>query len=124
MWISSSEASSLSLNKVQSKLNVDLTHGLSSLEVSRRRDIHGFNEVNVGKPDPLWKKYIDQFNNPFILLLLLSAFISVCMKQYDDAVCVTVAIIIVVTVGFIQEYRSEKTLEKMGSLLPPICSVL
>ena len=96
MWISSSEASSLSLNKVQSKLNVDLTHGLSSLEVSRRRDIHGFNEVNVGKPDPLWKKYIDQFNNPFILLLLLSAFISVCMKQYDDAVCVTVAIIIVV----------------------------
>ena len=124
MWISSSEASSLSLEKVQSKLNVDLKHGLSSLEVSRRRDIHGFNEVNVGAPDPLWKKYIDQFNNPFIILLLLSAFISVCMKQYDDAVCVTVAIIIVVTVGFIQEYRSEKTLEKMGSLLPPICSVL
>ena len=124
MWISSSEASSLSLEKVQSKLSVDLKQGLSSLEVSRRRDIHGFNEVNVGAPDPLWKKYIDQFNNPFILLLLLSAFISVCMKQYDDAVCVTVAIIIVVTVGFIQEYRSEKTLEKMGSLLPPICSVL
>ena len=124
MWLSSGEASALSAQTVVSKLDTNLTQGLSSLEISRRRDIHGFNEVDVGKPDPLWKKYIDQFNNPFILLLLLSAFISICMKQYDDAVCVTIAIIIVVTVGFVQEYRSEKTLEKMGALLPPVCNVL
>ena len=123
MWLSSGEASALSAQTVVSKLDTNLTQGLSSLEISRRRDIHGFNEVDVGKPDPLWKKYIDQFNNPFILLLLLSAFISICMKQYDDAVCVTIAIIIVVTVGFVQEYRSEKTLEKMGALLPPVCNV-
>ena len=124
MWISSGEASALPAQTVQSKLDVNFSQGLSSLEVSRRRDINGFNEVNVGTPDPLWKKYLDQFNNPFIILLLLSAFISVCMKQFDDAVCVTVAIVIVVTVGFVQEYRSEKTLEKMGALLPPICNVL
>ena len=124
MWLSSGEASALSAQTVVTKLDTHLTQGLSSLEISRRRDIHGFNEVDVGKPDPLWKKYIDQFNNPFILLLLLSAFISICMKQYDDAVCVTIAIIIVVTVGFVQEYRSEKTLEKMGALLPPVCNVL
>ena len=124
MWLSSGEASALSAQTVVSKLDTNLTQGLSSLEISRRRDIHGFNEVDVGKPDPLWKKYIDQFNNPFILLLLLSAFISICMKQFDDAVCVTIAIIIVVTVGFVQEYRSEKTLEKMGALLPPVCNVL
>jgi Ca2+-transporting ATPase len=32
--------------------------------------------------------------------------------------------VIVVTVGFVQEYRSEKTLERMGALLPPTCHVL
>ena len=37
---------------------------------------------------------------------------------------ITIAIIIVVTVGFVQEYRSEKTLERMGALLPPTCHVL
>jgi Cation transporter/ATPase, N-terminus len=42
-------------------------------------------EVTVSKPDPLWKKYLDQFNNPFILLLLASAVISVFMRQFDDA---------------------------------------
>ena len=124
MWLACGEASTLSAENVESRLNVNPLYGLSSLEVSRRRDIHGFNEVSVGKPEPLWKKYLDQFNNPFILLLLLSAFISVCMQQFDDACSITVAIVIVVTVGFVQEYRSEKTLEKMGALLPPTCHVL
>ena len=124
MWLTSEQASAIPAKTVEAKIGASFSQGLSSLEVSRRRDIHGFNEVDVGKPDPVWKKYIDQFNNPFILLLLLSAFISICMKQYDDAVCVTVAIVIVVTVGFVQEYRSEKTLEKMGTLLPPVCNII
>lgn len=41
------------------------------------------------------------------------------MKQFDDALSITVAVMIVVTVGFVQEYRSEKTLEKLNRLVPP-----
>ena len=58
------------------------------------------------------------------LITLIIIYFSVCMKQYDDACSITVAIVIVVTVGFVQEYRSEQTLEKMGALLPPSCHVL
>nr|CAD7193753.1 unnamed protein product [Timema douglasi] len=58
------------------------------------------------------------------MLLLASAFVSVCMKQFDDAVSITVAIIIVVTVAFIQEYRSEKSLEELTKLVPPSCHCL
>lgn len=43
------------------------------------------------------------------------------MKQFDDAVSITIAIIIVVTVAFIQEYRSEKSLEELQKLVPPEC---
>lgn len=43
------------------------------------------------------------------------------MKQYDDAVSITIAILIVVTVAFIQEYRSEKSLEELKKLVPPEC---
>uniref|UniRef100_A0A8C1ATV4 Calcium-transporting ATPase n=1 Tax=Cyprinus carpio carpio TaxID=630221 RepID=A0A8C1ATV4_CYPCA len=71
--------------------------------------------------EPLWKKYISQFKDPLILLLLASAVISVLMRQFDDAVSITVAIIIVVTVAFVQEYRSEKSLEELGKLVPPEC---
>ncbi|KOB76201.1 Calcium-transporting ATPase [Operophtera brumata] len=71
----------------------------------------GPNEFTVKEEDPLWKKYIEQFQNPLILLLLASAVVSVCMHQYDDAISITVAIIIVVTVAFVQEYRSENLRE-------------
>ena len=45
---------------------------------------------------------MDQFNNPLIYLLLGSALISILMGQYDDAASITFAVIIVVTVGFVQ----------------------
>ena len=71
-------------------------------------------------------------------MLLCSAVISLCMSQYDDAFSITMvtelaiyvkitltiilqAIIIVVTVAFIQEYRSEKSLEALTKLVPPKC---
>lgn len=60
-----------------------------------------------------------QFKNPLILLLLASAAVSVLMRQVDDAISIAVAVVIVVTVGFVQEYRSEKTLEKLNKLVPP-----
>ncbi|KAG6452695.1 hypothetical protein O3G_MSEX007751 [Manduca sexta] len=82
----------------------------------------GPNEFQVKEEDPLWKKYIEQFQNPLILLLLGSAVVSVCMRQFDDAISITVAIIIVVTVAFVQEYRSEKSLEELNKLVPPTCN--
>lgn len=57
----------------------------------------------------------------FNLIFSGSALVSVCMKQFDDAASITIAIIIVVTVAFIQEYRSEKSLEELKKLVPPEC---
>ncbi|VDK17272.1 unnamed protein product [Anisakis simplex] len=102
-------------------LRSDLGRGLSTAEAIRRQKYSGFNEFEIAEHDSLWKKYLDQFKNPLILLLLASAAISVLMKQVDDAISITVAIVIVVTVGFVQEYRSEKTLEQLNKLVPPSC---
>ena len=65
-----------------------------------------------------------QFKSPLILLLLASAAISLLLRQLDDAISITAAIVIVVTVGFVQEYRSEKTLDQLNKLVPPTCHVL
>ncbi|CAG2170920.1 unnamed protein product [Oppiella nova] len=46
------------------------------------------------------------------------------MQQIDDAFSITAAIIIVVTVAFVQEYRSEKSLEELNKLVPPVCNCL
>ncbi|XP_035825930.1 calcium-transporting ATPase type 2C member 1 [Aplysia californica] len=119
--LKSSEASAMTVREVQDMCRTDLDHGLRSDEARRRLLVHGPNNFDITKEEPLWKKYLDQFNNPLILLLLASAAVSLFMKQFDDAISITVAIIIVVTVAFVQEYRSEKSLEALTKLVPPKC---
>ncbi|XP_054285623.1 calcium-transporting ATPase type 2C member 1 isoform X2 [Macrosteles quadrilineatus] len=124
MWLGTTEAATLGAEEVAARLRVDLRNGLWWREAELRRQLAGHNEFCVKEEDPLWKKYIEQFKNPLILLLLASALVSVCMRQLDDAVSITVAIIIVVTVAFVQEYRSEKSLEELTKLVPPTCHCL
>ncbi|XP_025056040.1 calcium-transporting ATPase type 2C member 1 isoform X2 [Alligator sinensis] len=119
--LSSKKASELPVNEVASILQADLQNGLKNCEVCHRRAFHGWNEFDISEDEPLWKKYILQFKNPLIMLLLASAVISILMHQFDDAVSITVAILIVVTVAFVQEYRSEKSLEELSKLVPPEC---
>ncbi|XP_033323331.1 secretory pathway calcium atpase [Megalopta genalis] len=124
MWLTTAEAASLGTEEIAARLHVDIRAGLWSEEADHRRQLVGFNEFSVKEEEPTWKKYVEQFKNPLILLLLGSAFVSVCMRQFDDAVSITVAIIIVVTVAFVQEYRSEKSLEELNKLVPPTCHCL
>jgi Ca2+-transporting ATPase len=51
-------------------------------------------------------------------LLLFAAFLSLLVHNADDAISISVAVTIVVTVGFVQEYRSEKSLEALNHLIP------
>ncbi|XP_035678600.1 calcium-transporting ATPase type 2C member 1-like isoform X2 [Branchiostoma floridae] len=119
--IKSADAAQMSAEDVQYTLGADFHRGLTNEEAARRRQIHGHNDFEINDDEPLWKKYLGQFKDPLIMLLLASAFISICMRQFDDAVSITVAIIIVVTVAFVQEYRSEKSLEELTKLMPPSC---
>ncbi|XP_073911650.1 calcium-transporting ATPase type 2C member 2 isoform X2 [Castor canadensis] len=105
-------------------LYVDLDSGLSEFAVTQRRLVHGWNEFVADNTEPVWKKYLDQFKNPLILLLLGSALVSVLTKEYEDAVSITMAVLIVVTVAFVQEYRSEKSLEELTKLVPPECNCI
>lgn len=149
MLLSTAESSAYSAQEVAARLRVDVRTGLRWSEANSRSKIVGYNELNALDDEPPWMKYVQQFKNPLILLLLGklergnmnapmeldylriicvvisvflgSALVSACMRQFDDAISITIAIIIVVTVAFIQEYRSEKSLEELKKLVPPEC---
>jgi P-type Ca2+ transporter type 2C len=107
---------------LQQQTNMEL--GLSKTEAFARRDLHGSNELIVKKKGAIYFKFLEQFRNPLILLLLLSASISLIMREYDNAFSITLAILIVVLVAFIQEWRSEKTLEALNKLVPHVSNCL
>lgn len=99
-------------------MNTSLARGLSPSDATVRLFDHGPNELPHEKPEPLWLRFLKQFKETLILLLLASAVISFIMGNLDDAVSITIAVTIVVTVGFVQEYRSEKSLEALDKLVP------
>lgn len=67
----------------------DLSEGLSWAEATRRLQFSGHNELNVKPADSLLMKYLEQFKNPLIILLLCSAAVSIAMQQFDDAFSIT-----------------------------------
>jgi Ca2+-transporting ATPase len=108
----------LSTSETAQKLATSLSHGLSPSEAAARIHDHGRNELTHDDGEPLWLRFLKQFKETLILLLLGSAAVSFLMGNLEDAVSITAAVTIVVTVGFVQEYRSEKSLEALNQLVP------
>jgi Ca2+-transporting ATPase len=109
-----------SIEDTVAQLKTDLTNGLSSVQdITQRRGLHGLNELSGDDDESLLWKFLETFyQDPLILLLIGSAFISFLMGNIDDSVSITLAILIVVSVGFVQEYRSEQSLQALNRLVP------
>ena len=92
------EASRTAVADVLAQLQVDARHGLSAVTVAERLQTHGPNEMAEGEEEPLWRKFLGKLKEPMIALLLASAGVSLLTGQYDDAISISLAVIIVVTV--------------------------
>ncbi|KAF8058702.1 Ca-transporting ATPase [Lyophyllum atratum] len=100
-------------------------NGLLHSDIPNLLATHGYNEFSVSTPEPVLLKFAKTiYESPLILLLCGSASVSAIMGNIDDAVSITVAVLIVLTVGFVQERRSEKSLEALNKLVPHHCHVL
>lgn len=101
------------------------TNGLLRSDIPNLLATHGYNEFSVSTPEPVILKFLKTiYESPLILLLCGSAAISAIMGNVDDALSITVAVLIVLTVGFVQERRSEKSLESLNKLVPHHCHVI
>jgi len=97
--------------------------GLTTREAKLRAN-GSKNTLEEKEKESLLKRYLGQFTEPLILLLLVSALISIIIGAYDDAFSIILAVIIVSTVAFVQEYRSEKSLEALTQLVTYRCEVV
>jgi Cation transporter/ATPase, N-terminus len=81
----------LTPDETASRLRTNLTSGLADhQDYLHRRSIHGLNQLKDDEPDPLYIKFLNQFKeSPMILLLLASAGVSVLMGNVDDAISIT-----------------------------------
>ncbi len=99
--------------------------GLSSSEAAKKQQQYGLNEIkDLSKATPL-KILLRQVQSNFIIyLLVLGSLISFLVGKSLTGYVILVVILMVVTVGFIQEYRAEKAISALRSLLVPVSIVL
>lgn len=61
-FLNSETASGISYDETANLLKTDIRYGLSNQEILERRKLYSYNEFEVNKSDPLWKKYLEKVN--------------------------------------------------------------
>lgn len=101
--------------KVVESAETSRENGLSQDEVESRLNIFGMNKISE-KEVSAWSILFDKFKDPLILLLIGSAVISFLVGNIKDGVGISIAIVIVSTLGFFTEHKSEQSLQELKKL--------
>lgn len=106
----------LSIEETLKKLNSDI-NGLTSSQAQENLSKYGKNElVEEEKPGPI-KLFLGQFMDILILILIIAAVAAYFVGDTLDAIVILIVVLINATVGFIQEFRAEKAMEKLKGLI-------
>ncbi|WBF05579.1 calcium-translocating P-type ATPase, PMCA-type [Methanothermobacter thermautotrophicus] len=106
----------MSLDEVLKELKTS-RKGLSQDEASRRLEKYGKNELVEEKKAGPVKLFLSQFMDILIILLILAAVASYFVGDVLDSAVILFVVVVNATVGFIQEYRAERAMEKLKGLV-------
>ena len=99
-------------------LDVDTTVGLSSDGAAQRRSKLGPNELAAAERVPAWRRFVAQFTDLLILILLAAAVIAfVVSGEVKTPAVVLVVVVLNAVIGFVQENRAERSLEALRTML-------
>ena len=91
--------------------------GLSSEEAQNRIAKYGFNELPTTKKESNIKKFLNQFKNNLIFVLLLAGILSVAIGNFKDSVVIFLVIAVNGVMGFLQEYKADKAIEVLKAMV-------
>lgn len=102
----------------------EVTRGLTSSEAEKGLEKYGPNEIMQKKKISPIKIFLSQFNDFMVWVLIGATVISGFMGDVADAITISVIVVINAFLGFIQEFKTEKSLDALKSLAAPTCKVL
>ncbi|MFZ5800441.1 MAG: calcium-transporting P-type ATPase, PMR1-type [Candidatus Omnitrophota bacterium] len=114
----------IEIPQIAKVLGSDLTGGLSSQEVKIRLEKYGLNQLKEKKGRSAFSIFLEQFADFIVWILLAAALVSGFLKEWVDALAIIGIVIINAILGFIQEYRAEKSLAALKKLSAPNSKVI
>ena len=104
------------MKDILSKYNTSL-EGLNNSEIQKRQTEYGLNELIEKKPTPTYVLFLSQFIDILIALLLIAAIAAYAIGDVIDACVIILAVLLNTILGFIQEYRSQRAVEMLKSMM-------
>lgn len=98
-------------------LDSDLRSGLSGAEAARRQKEYGPNSITPRRHTPEWKRFLEQFHQPLLYILLACTAITVGLRAYVDASVIFGVILINAVVGYLQEGKAEKAISALAKMV-------
>lgn len=97
-------------------LHTDRRRGLSEQEAKRRQAEYGANELAADPGKSFWARFLSQFMDPLIYVLLAAGVISVFLGEVADACIILAVVLLNGTVGMIQEGKAQKALDALKKM--------
>ena len=108
-------------SEVKDIFNTDLKNGLTNSKASENLEKFGFNELKAQKKIPLIIKFLEQFKDFMIIILIIAAIVSGAIsiaqgEKITDSVIILIVVIANAIIGVAQEAKAEKSLEALQKL--------
>jgi P-type Ca2+ transporter type 2C len=107
------------VEEVLQETGSDRTQGLTSQEVVRRQGRYGLNELEDRGTKSPWKILWEQFTETMVVMLIVSAIITLLLQEYKDAIAILVIVVLNSILGFTQEYRAEQAMAALKKMAVP-----
>ena len=107
----------LTAEEVEKRLGVDPARGLDAAEAATRLNTYGPNRLPHGKKKGPLMRFLAQFNNVLVYVLLAAGFIKLMLSLWLDASIIFAVVILNSLLGFLQEGRAEQALDSIRNML-------
>ncbi|MEE4108182.1 MAG: HAD-IC family P-type ATPase, partial [Halieaceae bacterium] len=98
--------------------------GLSDSDVQVRRDRYGANRLPSPPRPGILVRFLRQFHNLLIYVLLAAALLTALLAHYVDTIVILAVVLVNATIGFVQEGKAESALAAIRDMLAPRATVL
>ena len=107
--------------EVEQELKTDYQKGLSNSQVQENIKKYGLNELQEKKKDSLLKRFLEQFKDFSIIVLIIAAIVSGVVgvaqgEGFTDTIIILIVVILNAVIGVAQESKAEKSLEALKKL--------